>query len=317
MMGRILSDSLMTASRYSSCDRCAAVIAAVPTTAVSSSRIRRSTSGSERDPLECPRECGAGRLVSRHQHHHELVPHLLVRQRRSVLIANLEEQRQDVLAISRVVRAPAGLNLAMDRGVVACLEPDDAPPGAPGGAACPRPVLQRSREKRRRRHSVVGEIGQRRDQLRALPVAGVDAEHSTDNCLKRHLPRLAVHRERDSRAPTCDGVRRDPMDQIEIHAHAIAVKLRQEQAPAIEMRRLVHREYRCVSGERTEHACVGFSCVDVFGRCGEQRFEKRRRPDEHPRMSPEQPQREDVAELPRALIEERQWIADVAVCLND
>ena len=103
-VGRMRSVSSTTASRYSS-------------PSASDASQPREHLGAAEEPVERPRQRGRGRLVAGEQERDELVAQLVLVQRRAVLVARLDEHREDVVALVEVRRGLALADLLVEHGV--------------------------------------------------------------------------------------------------------------------------------------------------------------------------------------------------------
>ena len=246
--------------------------------------------------------------MARDEQRHELIAQLAVRKRRTVLVACLEEQREDVGPVREVrrVAAPGDLReqLPVDLGELA---PEAAQPHQGVGP-------QEAEDE------AAAEIGRPRHQppqTRREPVerrAFVDAEHGAQD----HSQRDGVHAgERGRGHPGRPGgdlpAGRLP-DEILVGAHPLAMERWQDELAATQVLVSVEQQQVLRAQQRTQ-GHVRHARVHLVGSVSVQ-LANRVRMGEHDPCLCHHPQREHVPERAVSRFEEPVWVQAEAQCLH-
>jgi hypothetical protein len=196
------------------------------------------------ETLDRPRERGGGRLVAGDQQRHELVAQFLVAHRPAILVAGLEEQREDVLALVQSGVVPAFRDLliyeSVDRATRSLEErepfdasrAEDRKDQEPPAVDCP-----------------VEQVAQRGADA-VEPGTLVDPEDGAHDDLERDVLHLRPDLKRAALGPALDLRAGDLGDHLPVALHALAVEGRQQELALRHVRRLVQEQDGVVTEQR-------------------------------------------------------------------
>ena len=250
--------------------------------------------------VEDPGERRRRRLVPGQQQRQHLVPQLLVRHRRAVVVARLDEHRQHVVASGATLgAAPADLG---EEDLVDVARDADEP--APRREE-PEVDLQEG-EQHERCEAAAGHREEAREPLaeprerRSLR----DAEHGPHDHVEREGLHVGVDRKRLPERPPIDRAVRDVAHDRAVRLHPFAVERRHQEPPLREVPRAVEDEERVIA-EQPEERAVRLAGAQPIGVGREDLADRVGMAEEDEGRVGGKADREDVAEAPGAVLHER------------
>ncbi len=236
-------------------------------------------------PLHRPAEGVGGRLVSSHEHRHELIAKLSVAHRGAVLVARLHHQREHVRTTFQIGVGLGERDQLVEHVVDAPAQLLELRPGRPWAEVAAQ--LGRERDAR-------AERGPLRDQLfERLQLRTLGAEHRAQDRAQRDPLHRRRRFELDLLRPAVDLLGGDRSDHRLVLAHALALERRQQQLALLHVLLLVDAQHRVFAQQFAQRA--GGAGVQHGGVRAERLLDQLRVGHDHGRTQPHHAQREHRA----------------------
>ena len=263
--------------------------------------------------VEHPGERRRRRLVARHEDREHLVEELLVAHGLAVLVAGLDQHRQDVAPSGGALLAPPR-DLGEQRRRKLAPVTQEAPPRREPPEVDPQ---ERDEEKRGRRG-----VGEGEHPEQALPQPHelgslVDPEDRAQDHVEGDRLHLVVNGERTADRPRVDHAVGDVPDDAAVDVDALAVERRQQELPLAEVALAIEDEDGIPAEDRTEQPCISLTAAQLLGIAHEDVLDRVRIGEDHGRRLCEGSRREAVAEQPATLLDGLVRPPDVAETLEE